>query len=408
MSEAGKPVLLVLNQMAGPMTWELVEDCAERLGPVALLTGHPDTLAKRPPKNIQVTPAAPYHRGSYARRVLSWLRYLGQALLWVRRFPKRTPLLLFSNPPLLPWLGYLLSKLRGQPYSVMVHDIYPDLMVGLGKLSDGNPVVRLWRALNRRAYESAELVMTLGEFMAERLARQFDPRRTPAAKIEVIYPWADTEAIRPLPKERNWFAREHGLVDKTTVMYSGNMGMGHDIETILRAAGRLRHETGIHFMFIGAGPKWSLVERTIRTEQLPNVTLLGWQPEEVLPYSMTAADVAVVSLEQGIEGIALPSKAFSFLAAGAALLLISREDSELANIVAEHHCGWTIPPGRPDELVRVVSSLRESPGDLQSRKTGSRRVAETLGSRRNSETILERVQACRAGAIRPGAGETTR
>ena len=45
MSDAkAKPALLILNQMAGPMTWELAEDVGEALGCVALLTGHPDTL----------------------------------------------------------------------------------------------------------------------------------------------------------------------------------------------------------------------------------------------------------------------------------------------------------------------------------------------------------------------------
>ncbi len=89
-------------------------------------------------------------------------------------------------------------------------------------------------------------------------------------------------------------------------MYSGNMGLGHDIKTMLEAARCLQDEPKIHFMFIGAGPKWQTAEETLQRESLPNVTLLGWQPEETLPYSLATADVALVSLEDGIEGLAIP------------------------------------------------------------------------------------------------------
>ena len=154
-----KPALLILNQMAGPMTWELAEDVGEALGCVALLTGHPDTLQKSHDK-VLLFPAAPYQRGSFPRRALSWLHYWVQAFFWLWRWPKDIPLLLFSNPPILCWLGWVMKKLRGQRYAVMVHDIYPDILVRMVGYGEGHPLIRLWRWLNRRAYGGAEVVMT--------------------------------------------------------------------------------------------------------------------------------------------------------------------------------------------------------------------------------------------------------
>ncbi len=391
----GEPSILVLNQMAGPMTWELVEDLAVEVGTVALLTGHPDTLAKSPGERILVTAAAPYHRGSYPRRIASWLRYLLQAWRWIRRWPATTPVLFFSNPPLAPWLGWLLHRLRGQRFAVMVHDLYPDVLVGLRGVSPRNPVVQIWRSLNRRAYHRADLVMTLGELMAERLKDQ-----CPGHEIDVIYPWADTERIRPRPKKGNRFAEQHDLLDKLTVMYSGNMGLGHDIETMLEAADRLRDRDDIRFVFVGAGPKWRLVEDVRKKKKLDNVILLDWQPEDVLPYSLSAADVAVVSLEIGLDGLAIPSKAFSFLAAGAALLLISRKGSELAMMIRRHDCGWLVDPGDTDRFAELVVRAAEHPERLRVARRNSRQTAERLGSRSNSRRITELVQA-RLGAA-PG------
>ena len=89
-----QPALLILNQMAGPITWELAEDLGKQFGAVALLTGHPDTLAKGSTTNsadsagVLLYAAAPYQRGSFPRRAWSWLRYLVQAFFWLwRRAP---------------------------------------------------------------------------------------------------------------------------------------------------------------------------------------------------------------------------------------------------------------------------------------------------------------------------------
>ena len=177
MSAARRPALLILNQMAGPMTWELAEDAGEALGCVALLTGHSDTLQKSHDK-VLLYPAAPYQRGSFPRRALSWLHYWVQAFVWLWRWPKDIPVLLFSNPPILCWLGCLMRTLRGQRYTVMVHDIYPDILVRVAGYSERHPLIRLWYWLNRRSYERADVVMTLGEIMATNLARQFHAGKT--------------------------------------------------------------------------------------------------------------------------------------------------------------------------------------------------------------------------------------
>jgi len=331
------PRLLILNQMAGPMTWELAEDLSIELGQVALLTGHPDTLEKGSTDQLEMFPAPMYQRGSFARRGLSWFAYCWKAFFWLWRWPAKTPMLIFSNPPVLVWVAWLVQKLRKQPYAVMVHDIYPDVLVRLQGFSEQHLLIRIWRWLNRQAYQSARVVMTLGEYMAANLESQFDSSKTPAGKVEIVYPWVDTEKIHPIPKQENWFAQKYDQVGKLTVMYSGNMGLGHDIETMLEAARLLKDEPDIHFMFIGAGPKYKLVADLQKKYNLDNVTLLGWQPEEILPFSLATADISLVSLERGMEGYAIPSKAIYGLATGACYIVLASRNNELV-VWADKFC----------------------------------------------------------------------
>ncbi len=91
---------------------------------------------------------------------------------------------------------------------------------------------------------------------------------------------------------------------------AGNLGATHNIEFIIEMAGALKDERNIHFLIIGEGAKWQLVEKAIEQEKLDNITLLPFQSEEVLPYSMATGDIAIVSMQPGSEGLMVPSKAF--------------------------------------------------------------------------------------------------
>jgi glycosyltransferase involved in cell wall biosynthesis len=250
----------------------------------------------------------------------------------------------------------------------------------------------MWRWLNRRAYEGSEVVVTLGEAMAANLSHQFDARQTQHGAIEVVYPWADTEAIRPLPKAENWFAREHSQVGKLTVMYSGNMGLGHDIETMLSAAKQLHDLPDVHFLFIGDGPKRQTVAAAICDDELSNVTLLPWQPEAVLPFSLATGDLALVSLERGIEGLAVPSKAIYAMAAGSVPIVLSTGRNELVTWITTFGAGLAVSSAAAD-LVQVILMIRHDAEKIDLLGQSSRQAAETWFSRRaNASQIVRFVE----------------
>jgi len=77
----------------------------------------------------------------------------------------------------------------------------------------------------------SDAVVVLGSCMAARVRE----KGVPAERISVIQNWADSQQIYPVPREHNRFLDEHDLRHKFVVMYSGNLGRAHDLETILEA-----------------------------------------------------------------------------------------------------------------------------------------------------------------------------
>ena len=380
--------ILFLNQVAGPLFRELAADVAVSLGRSILLTGHGSAAAREAGPALQVVRSPDYDRRNLVRRAYSWLAYFAVALRMAFTVPRGTLLFIVSNPPFLPLAGWLAKKLRGQRYVVLVYDVYPGLLESLGTLKRNGVAALLWRQFNRLTWGQAERIFTIGNYMAANI-RAMQAADAISCPVEVIANWADVEFIKPLPKEQNWFARRHGRAGRLTVLYSGNLGITHDIESIVEAATALRDDPAIEFLVIGAGPKWSLVERAIQAQGLTNVTLLPFQLEKDLPFTLTTGDVALITLESGIEGLSVPSKTFYAMASGAALIGLTHGPNEVTEIIERFGCGLTVEPGDVAGLKLAIQRFQQDRAFLSECRRRARQAAEEHFSRANTQLYVE-------------------
>ena len=152
-----------------------------------------------------------------------------------------------------------------------------------------------------------------------------------------------------------------GIEDRFLVMYSGNFGLGHDVDTFLLAAQRLQDDDRIRFAFVGGGKKKSIVEDFVNKHQLHNAVLAPYQPRESLDELLSAADCHLVSLLVGVEGIMVPSKLFGILAAARPALFIGDDQSEISQVIRDESCGSTVDEGDVDALVNAILSYADDP-----------------------------------------------
>jgi colanic acid biosynthesis glycosyl transferase WcaI len=365
----------MFNQMAGPLFRELALEISERAeSGGTLFTGHPDTLAYGTNiGSLRIHPMPAYERSSKSARAFSWFAYTLSAFFQMMSLPKGSIMIIVSNPPTLGPLAWLASILRGHRYFVLVYDLHPDTLVSFGSLSEHGLITRLWRSTNRLVWNRTEGVFTIGRRMAERLSKQFSPEITALARVEVVPPWADTESIRPRTRSENPLAKLFGVEDKTVVLYSGNMGYSHDINSILQAAELLSEHSDICFLLIGEGAKWQEANDFAQSKRLDNLKVLPFQSEERLPYTMSLADISLVALDTGAEGLMIPSKTFFYMAAGSAVIAICHGESELSDIIAEAQCGVSLSPGDPERLAQAITALAGDKNRLKSMQENSRK-----------------------------------
>lgn len=367
--------LTVVSQFFPPdfaATGQFLDDLSRRLAlrglQIQVLTGQPNyAFHDRQAARISFDHNRCIRRTSVSRwwpsrirgRVVNSLLFCLRSSLRLLRTARRGDLMLLtSEPAYLPLFGWLLNAITGAPYVLLLYDLYPDVAIALGVLKPAHPLARLWQAWQGRALMAAREVVVLSSTMASRLHQVYPALTTP---VTVIPSWADPRRIRPMPKAVNPFVQRHGLSGMFTVLYAGNQGRCHDLDTLIDAAGLLAGQPGIRFLIVGDGARHQQLSERVQREGLSQVQLLPYQQPADLPAMLAAADLAVVSLLAEAEGQVAPSKLYGHLAAATPVAVICGPDSYLVDEVKTAGCGAAFRSGDATGLAGFILRLVAQP-----------------------------------------------
>ncbi len=289
-------------------------------------------------------------------RLLAWNIYTAGALLNLLSV-RKGDILFLRTPPLQLGVPAFWAKARGARVLVNVQDIHPDLAIESGILK--NPAgIRFAKALEKWVYGLADRIVVI----SDGFARNLRDKGVPAAKLEVLPNWVDTDFLRPGPKD-NPVSRRHGLHDKFVVMYSGTVSISSymALEQVLEAAKLLAGDPDTLFVIVGEGLKKEALRKKAASLGLKNVAFLPFQPYRDLPDLLASADVLLVPLDKEKSQLSVPSKLYAFMAAGRPILGLADPDSEVATLLREKECGLAVPPDGAAAVAEAVRTLERSP-----------------------------------------------
>jgi len=272
-----------------------------------------------------------------------------------------------TDPPLLGALGAMLKRRWNCRLVYNVRDLYPDIAIANGALKNRVLLGLLERA-NRISYRDADCVIVLGEDMRQRLLA----KGVPPEKIALVPDWVDCRKIRPI--QSSPFRSQLG--ESFVVMYSGNLGLSQQLETVLDAAAHLRDDSRIKFLLVGDGARKAWLVERARKLGLTNIEFLPYRPKEELAESLSAADLHLVPLLPGAAGCIVPSKIYGILAAGRPFVAIMEESAEIARLARQNSIGFVVNPGDAEGLSRVIRESAGKRAELLAMGARARRLAE--------------------------------
>ena len=371
--------LVILNQAVNYLTIGFANAFAEEFDEVVLVTGSVHTQGEKLSESVIVEYINKWHESPASKKMLSYLIALVR-MWWLLMFKYRKYDVFFvSVPP----MGYLLNLLVPHRFSMVIWDVYPDIFKITG-MKETHMLYRLWARLNKYSFKKAYKLFTISEKMAELLGQYVNQSKL------IIQPiWSIFQENNKVPKSENEFILEHGLQGKFVVQYSGNIGLTHNVESLIEIAKFLEGENHILFQIIGRGPRKEMLRKMVEDKNLTNCFFLPFQSDDMFPYSLSAADIGVVILDESTSKGSVPSKSYNLMSYGIPSLYIASEDSQLKIYADQYNHAVCFTKNELKEASNTLLSLSKDPTLVSKLSKNSESAAKQF-TRKNANKFVEK------------------
>lgn len=311
-------------------------------------------------KNISVirVGVSKVNKGSKFSRLKYILTYFLSALLAALKEKKFDLVFTISQPPILGGLlGVTIKFIKRTKLVYCIEDFNPEQIEAVGYFKN-KLILDILRKIDNVSCKCADKIVVVGYDMQKTLLRRitnFD-----VSKSVVINNWVNEKEIYPLKKNNDGvqaFLKEHGLMNKFVIMYSGNLGLYYDLENLIKVIGYFKDNKDIAFVFIGEGAKKGFLTTYVKKNKMKNVMFLPYQPKEKLIYSLNSADLHIVTNAKGIKGVSVPSKIYSIMAVGKPILGILEKGSEAQLLIEKSGCGISIEPKKYKGVKKIFEQI---------------------------------------------------
>ncbi|MCH1510024.1 MAG: glycosyltransferase family 4 protein [Akkermansiaceae bacterium] len=386
-----KKHLLLISQVYVPdpaAVGQYMADVAEEMGAqgwkVTVFTsnrGYDDPSLEFPATEIAngVTikrlPFSSFGKKSILTRLVGQSIFCLQAILRGLFLPKVSSILVTTSPPIGGMVGWFISLIRRIPFNFWVMDLNPDQAIAQGVVGPNSLPARIFNFFNRRLLRRASRIIALDEFMAANVRK-----KTPNLdnKILVLPPWPLEQALEIIPRDKNPFIKKHQLEDKFVLMYSGNHSPVHPLDTFLDTAKALANDERFVFLFIGGGKGKQAVDDFIASKEPGHIVSLAYQPLDQIKYSLSAADIHLVSMGAPMIGCVHPCKFYGSMLLAKPILYLGPPDSHIGKIIEETDAGWQIDHGESAKMIEVIKEASQDPALDSIGEKGRKKILSSL------------------------------
>jgi glycosyltransferase involved in cell wall biosynthesis len=334
-----------------------------------------------------------FGRTSLAGRALDYLSYYASMMLKVVSLAEAGDVIIAkTDPPLISIPAMWAARIKRAKLVNWLQDIFPEIAIETGVPFAKGAAGRLlcfWR--------DASLKMAAANIaVSEQMAIRLKSRGASSDRVSVIPNWCDDEDIVPISHSDNPLRQDWGLQNKFVVGYSGNLGRGHEFDTVLAASERFRDDPQITFVMIGGGQRFEEFKRLVTAKGLDQIyRFFPYQDRKLLKYSLSVPDVHWISLQPVLSDLMFPSKFYGIAAAGRPILVLTGKKGEIAQFVRNHDCGFAIEPGDSATTADAIALLAQNPARCGKMGLNARAMLDAKFTRRQAleqwKNLLDRV-----------------
>ena len=307
-------------------------------------------------------------RSGFLGRIVNYFSFTFMVLLNLPKLRHYRSIVVYSNPPILPWIVSWAKTLFGTKLVFVAYDLYPEVATVTKTLGEGNPICRLMNHINRCICRRTDRIVALSSEMKSYIQKYRD---YPETNVKVIPNWYADHGVVADNRENNPFREV--TKGRFTVSYFGNMGTMQDMKTILEAVRELRHED-VFFLFAGHGNKMEALKETVHVEGIENIAIYPFLHGQDFQDALAISDCALVTLVKGATGLCVPSKTYSYMMQGIPLLAVMDEGDIVSDI--ERGAGRWVRNGEGKLLAQHIREMKEKPDMVRRMRLTCRELYE--------------------------------
>jgi glycosyltransferase involved in cell wall biosynthesis len=321
---------------------------------------------------VHRVPSARGMRKSLRARLRTYIGFSLRAYLYARRLPK-PDLVLGSIQPLFAGLAALgIARRARSPFVLEVRDLWPDALVAKKAITNiqSAPLDAMANMLYRNAVRIASLTPGIKlELVKKGLS---------ASRIDVFPNGFDPVSASDLDSNRERVRTEMGWNGCFVAIYTGTHVEVTSVETIVRAASRLKDRRDIRFDLFGSGQSKHKAMKLAGDLDLQNVHCHDPVPKQRIPELLDAADAGLMTLFRSpLIDIYFENKLMDYMGAGKPIL--GAMDGMQGRLIQRVDAGRVVPSLDDEGLARLVT---DAASDIEGRRVmgenGKRFVHEFL------------------------------
>lgn len=243
-----------------------------------------------------------------------------------------------TNPVLLTYLLPKWAYKHSIDVTLLVHDVFPENTVAAGLLKSNSFLLKLLISVFNKSYKKINRFIVIGNDMKEIVSKKCKD----SSKVYVIQNWSDINRIIPLNKTPD--------KNRITIQFSGNFGRVQGIKEVVQIVERVNNPT-LKFIFSGSGAGKKLLEKCKKVEL--NGIYYKEQENEIL----NNCDISLVTLNEYMFGLGVPSKTYNNMAAGKPILFLGPINSEIYNLVRENDIGYSFDIKSKEEIINFLNNI---------------------------------------------------
>ncbi len=316
-------------------------------------------------------------RSNFLGRLINYFSFTVSVASRILFFKGYKSIIVYSNPPILPFVPIIAKKLFRSKVVFVSYDVYPEMGYITKSISKNGFISKMMKKMNKSIFKNIDRLVVISYEMKNYLINNRD--NLSEDRVSVIPNWYADKIIDNMMVERslrNPLFSEIKLKSEIVISYFGNLGICQDISTILEAIRHYSNDSRVNFVFAGHGIKFEYLKKIVNEEDLKHVRIYDFLHGQDFQDALNISDVFLVSLAEGVTGLGVPSKTYSYMMAGKPIIAIMGDESDISIDLNDRIAGYSMKVGDKDKIIEAITELRDNPGKRKTMGQNCRKVFE--------------------------------